>query len=282
MRPSYIGVFLTFARNSLIRDMTFRANFLLQCASSLSWTLMNLGFYLIVFQHTPSIGAQTGWGRYEFFVFLGTTWIATSIVQAFFMPNMDEFSELIRTGDLDFTLLKPIDTQFLVSLRKVEWSNLSNFLMGVTVLGVALNELTRRPEHPVTIGPVTVALYLGYLACGIVIFYSLMVALTATSVWLGRNQSLYDFWFYITSFARYPMEIYRRGWGVPLWFVFTYIIPVLVVINVPARILAQPLRPEASISRPLALFTVLAAAASLLAARIVFQRALVSYRSASS
>ena len=27
--PSYLGVFLTFARNSLVRDMTFRANFII-------------------------------------------------------------------------------------------------------------------------------------------------------------------------------------------------------------------------------------------------------------
>ena len=34
------------------------------------------------------------------------------------MPNCEEFSELIRTGGLDFALLKPIDTQFLISLHK--------------------------------------------------------------------------------------------------------------------------------------------------------------------
>ena len=38
------------------------------------------------------------------------------------MPNAEEFSELIRTGGLDFALLKPIDTQFLISFRKVDWS----------------------------------------------------------------------------------------------------------------------------------------------------------------
>ena len=43
--------------------------------------------------------------------------------------------------------------------------------------------------------------------------YSLMICLSATSIWLGRNQSLYNFWFYITNFSRYPMEIYNRGWG---------------------------------------------------------------------
>ena len=29
----YLRVFLTFARNSLVRDMTFRANFLIECVS---------------------------------------------------------------------------------------------------------------------------------------------------------------------------------------------------------------------------------------------------------
>ena len=87
-------------------------------------------------------------------------------------------------------------------------------------------------------------IYIVYLLCGITILYSLMIALAATSVWLGRNQTLYDFWFYITNFARYPMEMYNRGWGVPLYGLFTFVIPVLVVVNVPARILAQPLYPN--------------------------------------
>ena len=82
------------------------------------------------------------------------------------------------------------------------------------------------------------------------IYYSLMIALAATSVWLGRNQTLFDFWFYITNFSRYPMEIYHGPWGTPLRRVFTFCIPVLVVVNVPARILVRPL--ESAIARRLA------------------------------
>ena len=76
--PSYLKVFLTFARNSLIRDMTFRTNFLLESISSASWTLMNVGFYLLVFRHTRFIGVETGWGKCQFFVFLATTWFVNS------------------------------------------------------------------------------------------------------------------------------------------------------------------------------------------------------------
>ncbi len=280
--PSYIRVFLTFARNSLIRDMTFRANFVLECVSSASWTLMNVGFYLIIFHHASHIGPESGWGKYEFFVFLATTWFINSLVQAFFMPNANEFSELIRTGNLDFALLKPIDTQFLISFQRVEWSSLINMVTGVILLAISLWQLTTRPGNPLVIHPIVVLLYPAYILCGVAVLYSLMIALAATSIWLGRNQSLYNFWFYITNFARYPMEIYNRPWGRPLLGLFTFVIPVLVVVNVPARLLARPLDPRASWEWPLAGFAILATIGSVLASRWVFNRALGSYRSASS
>ena len=147
-RPSYSRVFLTFARNSLVRDMSFRTNFILQSISTVSWTIMNIGFYLIVFQYTDSIGEDTGWGRDEFFVFLATTWIINSLVQTFFMPNAQQFSELIRSGNLDFALLKPIDTQFVISFPRVDWAALSNLFMGLTLLGYSLFQLTTRETNP--------------------------------------------------------------------------------------------------------------------------------------
>jgi len=281
-RPSYSQVLITFARNSLVRDTMFRTNFLLQSISSVSWALMNVGFYLLIFHHTPLIGPESGWGKYEFFVFLATTWLINSIVQTFFMTNADDYSELIRTGNLDFVLLKPIDTQFLVSFQKMDWSALSTFAAGIVLLSVSLWHLVSRPENPLTISPWTVLLYVLYLACGVTILYSLMISLASTSIWLGRNQTLYDFWFYITNFARYPMEIYQRGWGLPLWGFFTFVIPVLVVVNVPARILAQPLHPRPSLSWSLAGFALAATLVSLFGSRWVFKRALLSYRSASS
>jgi ABC-2 type transport system permease protein len=281
-KPNYLGVFVTFARNSLIRDMTFRSNFWLDCVSSVAWLLMNLGFYLIVFFHVRTIGVSTGWGKDEFYVFLATTWLINSIVQAFLMPNAQEFSELIRTGGLDFALLKPIDTQFLISFRKVEWSSLSNFFLGLLILGYAIVKLSQRVDPVWSIGPGVLLLYIAFVMCGVILLYSLMICLAATSIWLGRNQSLYDFWFYITNFSRYPMEIYQSGWGIPLWYAFTFIVPVLVVVNVPARLLAQPLAPRQPWEWGLVLFGFFATVASLFISRWIFQWALKSYSSASS
>jgi ABC-2 type transport system permease protein len=277
--PSYTGVFLTFARNSLVRDMTFRSNFIIDAVTSLAWMGMNLGFYILVYQYTPTIGTGSegtgdpGWGQYQFFVFIATTVLVNSVVQAFFMPNADEFGELIRTGNLDFALLKPFDTQFLVSLQKIEWSALSNFVFAGGLLIYSLCNLGYWPS------PVQIVLYPLYVACGIAILYSLMIVLASLSVWLGRNQSLYDFWFYVTNFSRYPMEIYRGTIGTPLRQFFTFAIPVLIVVNVPARLLAKPLEAQ---YWPLAAFALFATLGSLVASRLIFQRALASYRSASS
>jgi ABC-2 type transport system permease protein len=203
-------------------------------------------------------------------------------VQAFFMPNCEDISELIRTGGLDFALLKPIDTQFLISLEKVDWSALANFFAGIILLVVSLVQLTTRDSQPLVLRPEMIALYVFYVLCGVAILYSLMIALSATSIWLGQNRSLYDFWFYITNFSRYPMEIYSGTWGSPLQWFCTFIVPVLVVVNVPARIIARPIAPDGQTVWPLALFTLLATAASLLVSRLVFRLALRHYRSASS
>jgi ABC-2 type transport system permease protein len=257
--------------------MTFRVNFLIECASSVTWTMMNLGFYLLIFTHTDQIGADTGWGKWEFFAFLATTMLVNSLVQAFFMPNCEDISELIRTGGLDFALLKPIDTQFVISLEKIDWSSLANFAAGLALLVVSITQM-----QSLVLTPLAVVLYAFYILCGVAILYSLMISLSATSIWLGQNRSLYDFWFYITNFSRYPMEIYDGTWGRPLRWVCTFLIPVLVVVNVPARIIARPVSPAGEGVWPLALFALVATAGSLLASRLVFLAALRNYRSASS
>lgn len=268
--PPYLKVLATFARNSLIRHLMFRANFIVEAVTSLVWMSMNLGFYLLVFEYTGAIG---DWGRYEFFAFLATTLLVNSLVQTFFMLNLDEFSELIRTGDLDFALLKPIDTQFLISLRKIEWSALGNFAFGLGLLLYAVGQLDVWPN------PIAIALYVVYVVCGVAILYSLSLAMASASVWMGRNTNLYDFWFYVTNFSRYPMEIYQGFYGETLRLVFTFAVPLLLAVNIPARLLVRSLDAQ---NWPLVLFALAATGGSLLASRWLFQRALGSYRSASS
>ena len=272
---NYLRIYATFLRNSLVRDMQFRSNFLIECISSMSWVCMNIGFYLIVYLYADNVA---GWEKWDFFVFLATTLIVNSLMQTFFMPGASNFSELIRTGGLDFLLLKPIDVQFMITLQRVSWSSIPNFLVGIVLLVVSLYQLTHDTSNPLVLQPWMFLAYPFYVVCGLAIMYSLMISLAATSIFLGRNQSLYDFWFYITNFSRYPMEIYRANlFGNILWTFFLFIVPVLVVINVPARVFARP-----ELHLWLAGFALVATLMSLLGSRWIFRRALVQYRSASS
>ena len=70
--------------------------------------------------------------------------------------------------------------------------------------------------------------------CGTVIAYSFMLMLTSLSVWMVRNQSLMEMWWLFTSLARYPKEIFTGTWAEPLGDFFTFILPILLVVNVPA------------------------------------------------
>ncbi|MFM7034500.1 MAG: ABC transporter permease [Planctomycetia bacterium] len=269
----YLSIVATFARACLVRDMTFRANFLLECVTSLGWMSMNLAFYLLVFQFTPEIGKGTGWSREPFFAFVATGLIINSIVQALFMPSAEELTEMVRTGGLDAVLVRPLDAQFLLSMHRVDFSSFANGLVGIGLLGWSLSSMDHAPP------PVAWLLYSLLLLCGVAILYSLVIMLAAATILMGRNQSLYDFWFYLTNFSRYPAEIYAGPFGGPLRALCTFVIPILLVVNVPARVIAQPLVGESW--WPVA-GTIVAAVASFVASRLVFQSALRRYRTASS
>lgn len=268
--PNYTRVLLTFLRNSAVREMSFRGNFLITIVTRAFWFVAQLTLFELIFQ---SVSAINDWSRPQYFAFMATGMLINAIVETFFMPNCANFSELIRTGNLDFALLKPIDTQFLISFEKMNLSMLNQILLAVALLVYSLHEI----GEPVTMAGMV--MYLLLIVSGVVFFYSLMIVLASTSIWFGRNQGLYDFWFYITVFARYPRSIYegRSIGGDVLQFVFTFVVPILLVVSVPARaLLAMPME------RGLIVTAFVSALAGLGVARWVFNWSLKSYRSASS
>jgi len=180
-RPHYGRVWSTFFRNSLVREMTFRGNFLITVVTRTFWFAAQLLLFEIIYQKVPAI---EGWNREQYFAFMATSMLINSIVETFFMPNCAEFSELIRTGDLDFALLKPIDTQFLVSFQKV---NLAMLQQGVLAIALLIYSLVKL-NISITLGGV--AMYCGLVFFGVAFFYGLMIALASSCFWFGRNQGL--------------------------------------------------------------------------------------------
>jgi len=126
---------------------------------------------------------------------------------------------------------------------------------------------------------ISATFYVLLIAAAVCFFYSLMISLSALSIFFGRNQGLLDFWFYITIFARYPSSIYSGSpAGEVIRFLFSFVLPILLVVTVPARVLLGKLLEPSWLSG----LTIASGVISLLMARAVFQWSLRYYRSASS
>ncbi len=272
----YSRVFFTFFRNGLVREMTFRGNFILEILTSAFWFTAQITLFHIIYRNVDAI---QDWSREQYFAFMATGMLINAIVEMFFMPNCAEFCERIRTGNLDFVLLKPIDPQFLISFEKMDLTMVGQLLMSLGLLGYAAFRMTMTGQFTQAITPLAVVTYLVLLAAGVAFFYSLMLTLACTSLWFGRNTGLYDFWFYVTAFARYPASVYSgTPSGEVLRFAFSYIIPILLVVTVPARVLlGMALEPSW-----LTWMVIGGALAGLLVSRVIFQWSLRRYRSASS
>jgi len=119
-------------------------------------------------------------------------------------------------------------------------------------------------------------LFAALFICGVAMAYSFLVVLMSTSVWLVRNQSLFELWWLFTTLMRYPREIFAGKLASPLGFFFSFIVPVLLVVYVPARTLLQ------AVQWRFVAVTFLATLLMLWLSRKLFRRALQSYRSASS
>lgn len=266
MLGRYLRLWLALAQFSLLRELAFRANFLVKMFVEVLWLAILLLFYQTVFRQTSVIES---WTQSEYLFFVGVNFVVAGLLELLFLENCNSFADLVRTGDLDFILLKPMDEQFLVSCRTVDWSCLPTVFMGTGVMLFALADL----PWP---GWDAIGLFLVLLLLGCALAYGFLLALTAASVWFMRNQSLMEMWWLFTTLMRYPREIFRGPVAEPVGWLFTFAVPIMLVTNVPARVMAKVLDPW------LALYAAGATVVVLLMSRWFFRRALQRYRSASS
>ena len=108
----YLRLLGHLARYTLNRELAFRGNFLVKVSVEVLWLGILIAFYRTVFARTSNVA---GWSEPEYFFFVGCYFALNGLIETLFLENCNEFAELVRTGDLDFLLLRPIDEQFLIS-----------------------------------------------------------------------------------------------------------------------------------------------------------------------
>src|SRR5262244_2025746 len=156
----FIEIYSIMLRNSLIRDMSFKANFLLWMVVEILWFCGQIVFFSIIFGNVDHIG---DWTKWEVVLLVGTHQIIAQLFQAFFFVNVANVPELVRTGKLDSVLVLPIDSQFAVSTKQFGFDSIINAALGGLVVCIALSRLNIVP------GFTSILLYLVALGFGVAV-----------------------------------------------------------------------------------------------------------------
>jgi ABC-2 type transport system permease protein len=264
-RARYAGIYAALWKNSVTRETMFKGNFLLWIVVEVAWFALQLGFIAVLYQHAETIGTWTKW---QVVLLVGVSHFIQQIFQAFFLINCANLSELVRTGKMDFLLMLPINTRFIVSLRQVDLGGFVNAASAVAVMIYAVGKLQLT---------ITLPLVLGFLALcfiGICIHYCLMFSLATVSFWTVRAQGIVYGYYNLFNIARMPDDAFpQRG---IFRSVFTFVFPVLLVSNVPTRLLTDRLTGESGL-----LLVGLALVCALMS-EWIWRMSLKRYRSASS
>src|SRR3979411_2769077 len=216
-------------RKSLIRELSFKSNFLLWMLVEVLWFVGQIVFFSIIFGNVDRIG---DWTKWEVVLLVGNDQIIGQLFQAFFFVNVANIPELVRTGKLDSLLVLPVDSQFAVSTKQFGLDSVINAIVGAVVVCVSLSKLGIIPT------PMSILLYIIALGFGVAVHYSLMLSLAAVSFWIIRAQGLVYGYFNFLNIARYPDVIYPWLFRI----VFGWVIPVGIIAKIPHHLLTHHTR----------------------------------------
>jgi len=260
----YLTIYAALWKNSVVREMGFKANFLLWIVVEMLWFALQLSFMFVIYSHTDRIGT---WSKWQVVMLLGASHFIQQIFTAIFLTNCTQLSELIRTGKLDFMLLLPVNTRFMISFRQVDLGGFVNAASGVAVMIYAGNQLRLSPGWAQVLGFVLLA------AVSILVHYSLMFLLASVSFWTVRAQGIVWGYYNLFNIARLPDEAFHGLFKA----VFTFALPMLLVANVPVKLLVRKL------SSPLEMLLLLGMAiVCLVVSEAIWRISVRHYTSASS
>ena len=116
----------------------------------------------------------------------------------------------MRTGKLDFLLLLPVNTRFVVSLRQVDLGAFVNAASAVAVMAYAARQLHLVPDA----GAGARASW-RCASRALLIHYSLMFLLATISFWTVRAQGIVWGYYNLFNIARMPDEAFPRRCSKP-------------------------------------------------------------------
>ncbi|MDD1413539.1 ABC transporter permease [Dolichospermum sp. ST_con] len=216
----YLKVLRLFWSTALAAEMEYRINFIISAFSSLG-NLVGSIFGLFLFYRTGY--TFTGWSWEAALVVLGFFTLLQGFASTFLSPNLNQIVRHVREGTLDFVLLKPIRSQFWLSLHTLSPWGIPDLIVGLLIIVYAGTKLNLGiDKYLLTIFP---------LACSVVILYSLWFILGATTIWFVKIYNVTEVLRGFLEAGRYPITSYPAAYR----FFFTFVVPVTFLTTVPAQ-----------------------------------------------
>jgi ABC-2 type transport system permease protein len=209
---------------SAMLQAEYRVNLWLSAFQVAAALCLTLALYLAFYRFADTVA---GWSRAEALLLLGVFWLFDGVWSAVFTPNLRRLGSLIQDGDLDFVLLRPVSSQFLVSCGSVDLKALANLPVGLAIVGYAGNQA----GVVWGLGPVIGALAFGL--CGLALMYALRFAIGSVTFWALRVGDLYSLPYTLYDGARFPVAYFKT----PMREVLTYVVPAAFATTFPAQAL---------------------------------------------
>src|SRR5687767_458161 len=83
----YWSVYVAMWKNSVVREMMFKTNFLLWIVVELLWFALQLAFFAVIYSHTQRIG---DWTKWQAVLLIGTSQLIQQLFQAVFLSNITQ------------------------------------------------------------------------------------------------------------------------------------------------------------------------------------------------
>ena len=257
-----IGAFFKISSQA---ELAYRVNFFIRLFYSGLNLLTGVLSLVVIFNQVETL---RGWDLPGALALLGVYLLLGALRGLFIGPSLESVAGMdgeIWTGTYDFTLLRPVNQQFLISFRHWRIFALVDLALALGVLVYALVLLGTN----LTLG--MLGGFLLTLLAGVTLLYAALLAFSALVFW---NPGFLFTWVINDLFqlARYPVGMYP-GW---LRLVLTWIIPVGLMTTIPAQALVGTLSPQ------MLVLTLAFTVAAFLLATWLFRRGLEKYTSASS
>lgn len=218
----YLNLFSSLVRFATKSDLEYRANAIGNFIYSLLSVLTSLFFINIFFS---SVHSLNNWSKYEAFLLIGVFRVLLA-VQAILFRGIFMLPAYINKGELDLLLVKPMDSQFFISLRFPRIMAFLDALPGIFITIFAILNMN------IKVNPLSILILTTSLLFGSIIFYSIMFIIATFSIWLKGFYSLPDLFYIIREPLGIPIDILGKTTS----FVLTFVFPLAFIITVPVKV----------------------------------------------